>query len=228
MEYDHNIWFNPKFAIHVLWRLRERFGQVVINSNRFQKEREAWAVATALLGIMKLSDYTAQWWLQIPEQDPPDIYAMTLTTMDENHSNMNLRLVEVMEVTTYTNSDLISEILTKLKNKSYQKETCLLVHLRRDIDIDDMRELSENLKKEIIGVSDVWVLGSISLETNDFILFSLYPDVNLIRFNIDEELPKQPPVNTLQVERGKGTGHEVIKSDMPKFNPQHREVMIKK
>lgn len=220
MAYDPNAWFNPRFAIFLLWKLRERFGEEAIISSQFQKEREAWAVSTALLAISKITHEI--WWIQIPKVDPPDISAMTLTPQEVERNYLNLRLVEVMEITKYTNKDVVNEILDKLKDKYYQKETCLLVHMRRDERIDDMRKLSEELKKNIRGVADVWILGNEISGTNNFILFSIFPEVEVIRFNLDDEIPKLPPVDTIVVERGKGTGHEEIKGEMPTLNPQHK------
>jgi len=226
MAYDPNTWFNPRFAIILLWKLRERVGERVINSSRFQKEREAWAVSTALLGISKITK--EMWWIQIPKEDPPDISAMTLTPYeDENRNYINYRLVEVMEITKYTSNNIVNEILNKLENKYYEKETCLLVHMRRDESIKDMRVLSEELKKQIKGVADVWILGNEIPATNNFILFSLFPDVQVVRFDLDEEIPKLPLVNTIVVERGKGTGYKKIKGEMSTFNPQHKPIKEK-
>lgn len=225
-KYDPNTWFNPRYAINLLWSLRKRFGEQILTDNNFQKEREAWAVAASLLGIKKLTGQ--DWWLQIPEAEIPDIEAMTLVPYETEDMNyLHHRLIEVMEITTYTNDTIVNEILRKLKNKCYQKETCLLVHMRRNAHIQDMRSLSAELKEKIHGVADIWLLGSEALGTNDFILFSLSPDVQVIRFNIDGELPNTPPVHTLIVGRGKGTGHEEFKAEMPVFNPHHKPIKEK-
>lgn len=223
MKYDPNVWFSLRFGVYLLWRLREKYGENVINSNKYQKERESWIVAVTLLGISKITNET--WWIQVPLEDPPDMLAMKLTPdEDERWNYLNYRKVEVMEITKHSSGDIVNAILTKLKGKSYEKETGLIVYLRRDMNINDMRQLSEQIKDKIKTVSDIWLVGNTKPNTNDFIAFSIFPDVEVIRYNLDEELAKIMPGDTINVSRKKGTQAELIKGEFQVvFNPHRKK-----
>lgn len=220
MKYDPNRWFSLRFAVHHFWRLRKVYGDSVITSNKYQKEREAWTVAVALLGITKLT--SEWWWVQIPIEDPPDILAMTLTPDDNKNWNyVNFRNVEVMEITKYSKRDIINEILDKIKDKFYGKDTGLIVYLRRDTEVKNMRMLSVELKNKVKNIADLWIVGNTKPDTNDFIVFSIFPDVQTISYNIDEEINKIPPGDTMVISRAKGTKKELIRGNFPVvFNPK--------
>lgn len=217
-QYSPNVWFSPRFAIHLLWALKDRLGEIVITTNNYKKEREAWVVASALLGIIRMTN--ALWWLQIPEEDPPDILAMTVTPNEnEGWNYVNYRKVEVMEITKHTNKAITDEILDKIGDKFYEKETCLLVYLVRDSKIQDMRKLTEELKGKVHNLADIWILGNTNALTNDFILFSVFPDVQVERYSLDEEIAKLPPGDMIEMSRSKGTNMELVKGAPRKFNP---------
>jgi len=219
-RYNPNIWFSPRFAIFLLWKLRDRFGKDVISNRKYKREREAWAVAVALLGIIKRTGVL--WWIQIPEEDPPDVLAMTLTpNQEKNQNDANYREVEVMLITKHTNRLITEEILEKMQDKYYNKKTCLLVHIARDSRINDMRELAEDLKGKIHDLADIWLIGNTKPKTNNFILFSLFPSIEVENFNIDEEILKLPIGDVLELERAKGIKAHLIRKEFPwKFNPK--------
>lgn len=220
LEYSSKIWFSPKFPIYNLWILRSKLGQIVLSGNKFQKDREAWIVSVALLGIIKMTGQL--WWLQIPEDDPPDILAMSLTPNTvKGWNELNHRNIEVMEITKHTKNNIVAEILSKLKGMYYEKETCLVVYLRRDQQISDMRQLSKELLQRVHNISDIWILGNTRPDSNDFVLFSVFPAVEVENFNIDEEVAKLPPGDTLEVERAKGLQPVLVKGIFAwKFNPK--------
>lgn len=224
MKYDENRWFSLRFGVHHLWRLRKTYGEEVVNGNKYQKEREAWIVAVTLLGITKITKET--WWLQIPKEDPPDIKAMTLTPdVMKNWNYVNYRDVEVMEVTKYSKNSIIDDILQKIKNKYYGDKTGLVVYLRRDENIPNMKLLSEKIKDRVSNIADIWIVGNTKPDTNDFIVFSIFPDVQVINFNVDEEITKILPGDTVDLSRAKGTKAELVKGVFPVvFNPRRLNV----
>lgn len=55
---------------------------------------------------------------------------MTIVTNEKAHMNeMHHREIEIMQITKYTKNEIDEEILRKLKNKAYIKETGLVVYL---------------------------------------------------------------------------------------------------
>lgn len=224
MQYDENRWFSLRFGVHHLWRLRNANGDKVITSNKYQKEREAWIVSVTLLGITKITGET--WWIQVPIEDPPDIKAMTLTPDEEKNWNfVNYRDVEVMEVTKYSKRNITDDILQKIKNKYYGNKTGLVVYLRRDENIPNMKLISEELKNKVSNVADIWIVGNTRPNTNDFIVFSVFPDVQVMNFNVDEEINKILPGDTVELSRAKGTKAELVKGVFPVvFNPKRLNV----
>lgn len=217
--YDINTWFSARYAIWNFWALREKFGKKTEGMNKYQKEREAWILGVTLLGIIQLTKKL--WWLQIPLNDPPDMLAMTLTPNEDKNMNfVDYREVEILEIVKYSKGTLTEEIKRKLK-KSYIKETALVVYLRRDTNITDMRKLSIELKQNSINIADVWVLGNTLPNTNNFILFSLFPDVQVVNFVIENEVSKIPIGDTIQMAYGKGTRGKLMKVPIRKFNPKN-------
>jgi hypothetical protein len=158
------------------------------------------------LGINKKTGYF--WWLQIPkpQEDPPDMRAMIL--VPDNLPNRNIlahREVEIVEITTYTTDSIDASILKKLNNKAYIRETCLLVCLSRVVYIPNVREIAVKLNNKISAVSDIWVLSSTDSNSKKYILFSLYPTVEVINFDLHEEISKIPTGDQLEMSRSKGT-----------------------
>jgi len=201
--YSNNVWFSPKYAIYLLWNLKNKLGDVVLKSDKFKKEREAWVTGVALLAINKMTNNL--WWLQVPIEDPPDMLAMTLiSNLKENRNYMNYRYIEVMEINRHSSVDIETEIINKVSDKFYPKETCLLVHIKKDILIMDMKMMSENIHNKIHHLADIWLLGNTKPATNDFILFSIFPKVEVVNFNINEEMDKLPTAMTFEFMRAKG------------------------
>jgi len=218
--FNINIWFSPRYAINYLWSQVYRNGQRVLASNKFKKERGAWIMGVALFGVMKI--FKTRWWLQIPLTDPPDMLAMTIATNKEmNINEMHHREIEIMQITKYTKNEIDEEILRKLKNKAYIKETGLVVYLNRTTLIQDMRSLSTKIKEEKINIADIWILGLESKNSEDYVFFSLLPDVQVIRFNLKEEMDNLGPGDTIEMSRSKGTKMELVKNvALTKFIPK--------
>lgn len=218
LPYDSNRWFTPRYALNYLSRLFVQHGEKVIKHNSYKKVREAWILGLALLGISKQAGQL--WWLQVPADDPPDMRAMTIVPDPEKNQNeMHSREVEIVMITKFTSAPIEDEILRKLKNKSYVKETCLLIYLNRNTYIEDMRKLAEKLKGKI-NVADVWVVGATAPDSPKHILFSLYPDVQVVEFDIFEEMAKIPKGDTIDMEFAKGTKMTLIEKVRPtKFIP---------
>lgn len=212
LPYDEYKWFSPKFALNYFSKLNAQYGHdKVTKDNKFKKEREAWIVGLALLGINKMTGRL--WWLQVPRDDPPDMRVMTLLPdLNNNQNEMHHREIEVAQITKFTNSTIEEEILRKLNNKLYIKETCLLIYMNRATVIDDMRKLAAKLNGKI-QVSDVWIMGAVSKDSSKHILFSLHPEVKVQHFDIFEEMDRIPLGDTISlIPRHKGTKLSLIRN----------------
>jgi len=216
--YDLNKWFSPRYAIYYLASLLKKHGEIVLTSGRYKKEREAWIMGLALLGINKKTGL--QWWLQVPEEDPPDMRAMTMVpNVEKNWNEMNDREIEIVQITKFTDNSIEDEILRKLNSKSYIKETSLIVYMNRNAFISDMRLLAEKLKGKI-NISDIWVVAAVAKDSPKHILFSLYPDFQVVNFDMFEEMSKIPRGDQLDITRAKGTNMSLYENmPLTKFIP---------
>lgn len=217
IKYDSSVWFSPRYAITNLFALIKSEGDIVKQSNDYQKEREAWVVGITLLGIRKI--YGELWWLQIPVEDPPDILAMTLAAdKNKNQNTLVRRLVEAMEFTDYSRGTLVEEVLRKLKNKAYQRETVLVIYLRKNFSIS-VKKLSDELTKKNLNVADVWIMGNTSFGADEFIVSSLFPKLETVKFKLNDEIEQLPPGNTIYLSFGKGV-KERVALPITRFNPK--------
>ena len=219
IKYDQNVWFSSRFAIYNFWVIRDKVGESAKTSIKFQKEREAWILGVVLLGIKKLKGQL--WWLKIPEVDPPDLEAMSVLPDSGKDRNVQFhREIEVMEITDKSKGTIIESIASKLKNKYYIKETGLVVYLRKTMFIPDMQLLAMDISKLKPRVADIWLVGNTKLDTNDFIIFSILPEVEIIRFNLDDEIRQLPKGDRIEMIFGKGTKTTLTSAPITKFNPK--------
>lgn len=212
--WDPNVWFSPRYAIEYFWEIANSEGERSITSRKYQKEREAWIVAVALLAI--IVDTGTFWWLQIPKDDPPDVLCMTMTS-EKGLNVLNEQHVEVMEITEYSNLAIADEILRKLSRKSYPKNYVLIVYLRRSEELKDIREIASQIKLLKLGISAIWIIGSTdSMNSFKNIVFSVYPKVK--RYDLDIMEAKNALSSKhlyLKVNRGTGNKWEKMQINRP-------------
>lgn len=222
LPYNEYVWFSPRFAIKYLSDLMKKEGiNKVLKDNKYKKEREAWIIGISLFGYMKLTN--AKWWLQVPKDDPPDMRVMTMVPdYKKNLHEMQYREVEIMQITQHSKGSVIEEILKKLKGKAYVQETALLVYLQRTVFIENMRKLADELNKAKPQVADIWILASTSPDQQKYILFSLYPDVQRVDYDIDKEMINLEPGDSLDlIPRRKGTTMTLVRNvRRTKFIPE--------
>ncbi len=222
MESPYSVykWFTPRFALNYFARLAVEKGEQAYKDNKYKKAREAWILGLALLGINKLTNL--QWWLQVPKDDPPDMRAMTLVSNEQKNQNeMNHREIEITQITKYSKAEIEDEILKKLKNKYYTKETCLLVYINRNQYISDMRKIAKKLEGKI-NISDIWIVASTSVDSSKHILFCLHPHIQVQNFDLFEEANKIPPGDLIELKPlSKGVKMTLVKKvPISKFIPE--------
>lgn len=220
LPYDSNIWFSPRYAVQYFAKIFTNKGKKAITSPLYQKEREAWIMGITLFGVMKL--FGEKWWLQVPQDDPPDMRAMTIVPNTKLGINeMHHREIELMQITKHTKGSIEEEIIRKLKDKYYIPKTGLVVYLNRTTTITDMRIISKRIKKEKLLISDIWVMGSIAEDSPEHILFRIHPDVLVIKYNIHDEIAKSEAGDMIEMTFSKGIEMEFKPNqDLREFIPK--------
>lgn len=203
ISWNSNIWFSPKYAINYFWNIARKEGNKSIKLNQYKKEREAWIVSVMLLAIN--IDTNKYWYLQIPEDDPPDISCMTVIK-----GVIEQQDVEVMEITKQSLGSISEEVKKKLKNKVYPKRYVLIIYLRRAELIKNPIELAKKLSNIVKNkMSAVWLMGSTSPTKHDHVMLNLYPRVERYDLNIIKEFEKLPRVDVIRMYRS--TKRKVVK-----------------
>jgi hypothetical protein len=147
--------------------------------------------------------------------------AMTVVSNEaRNWNEMLHREIEIMQITKYTTDSIDREIIGKLKDKLYIRETGLVVYLNRTTQIKDMKALSVELRKNNVSVSDVWVIACTSEDSLEYTLFSLFPTVQVTVYNLIDEMNKLEAGDSIDMIFSKGIKMELERGvQVTKFIP---------
>lgn len=108
-----SVWFSPCYVISELAntvRTKDRL--------KIKKHKEAWICAVAMICHSKLKP--AEWWIQIPKNDPPDALAMNLVPCKNSlGQNISQLQIEVFEIREYDKESIEESIERKLEKKDY-------------------------------------------------------------------------------------------------------------
>lgn len=163
-----NIWFSPCYVISELAntaRTKDRL--------KIKKHKEAWICAVAVICHSKLKP--AEWWIQIPKNDPPDVLAMNLVP-HKNGSGQNLSQlqVEVFEISAYDNKeDIEKSIKRKLGDYDYSGMT--IIGFVRRIGIFNHESVATYIQKLKPKALCIFLIVSEENSTN-FSLIQLFPE----------------------------------------------------
>lgn len=171
--YNEKIWFSPCYVINELTR-----SVISRNQKLIDKNKEAWICAVSLLCRSKAEP--AEWWIQIPKKDPPDVLAMNLITNKNGLSNnMSILPVEVFEISEHDKETIQQSIERKLmginglKIKDYS-DTMVVGFVRRK-EFFDHKVVSDYIKKVNHKAGAVYLIVSEENSTN-FSFIGLFPD----------------------------------------------------
>lgn len=162
-----NIWFSPCYVINQLARTVQSKDKIKI-----KKHKEVWVCAVAMICHSKLKP--AEWWIQIPKNDPPDVLAMNLI-LDKNNvgQNMSQLQVEVFEISEHDNESIEKSIQRKLGNKDYSGMTLIaFVGRRRIFEHEKVATYIQQLKPKALCI---FLIVSEENNTN-FSLIQLFPE----------------------------------------------------
>lgn len=114
-----NIWFSPCYVISELARTVQ-----TKDKKKTKRHKEAWICAVAVICHSKLKP--AEWWIQIPKNDPPDILAMNLIPYKDGFGQSISQLqVEVFEISAHDEESIEKSIERKLGEKDYSGMTII-------------------------------------------------------------------------------------------------------
>lgn len=187
------IWFNPCYAIYNFRQLTSKIG--IKAALQKKKEFEAYITAIALLGVRHYEGRI--WWLQIPEKDPPDAFAATMSLNKRKIGILNIQIVEIFRIEDYRKEEILEAIERKIKNKAYDPKTTLVGLINRDEKMKDLNILHLEIKKLNPKISSIWIVGNIDPIQSNYIVAQLFPDIKSYKINIDEECKNLRKFGTL-------------------------------
>lgn len=162
-----NIWFSPCYVINQLAKTI-----ITGDKRKIKKHKEAWICAVAVICHSRLKP--AEWWIQIPKNDPPDVLAMNLVPCEDGlGQDMSITPVEVFEISKYSKESIEESIKKKLDKKDYS--SMMLVAFVRRLDIFKHEEVSNYIQK--LKPKALCIFLIVAEENNThFSLIQLFPE----------------------------------------------------
>lgn len=178
--YSDKIWFSPCYIINELSNSARSGNQKI-----FDKNKEAWICAVALLCRSKAEPI--EWWVQIPEKDPPDVLAMNIIPHKDGLGNSIVVLpVEVFEISEHDKETIQESVERKLmgvngsKIKDYS-DTMVVGFVRRK-EVFDHVQVAEYIKKVSHKAGAIYLIVSEENNTN-FSFIGVFP--NCFKYKCD-------------------------------------------
>jgi len=170
--WNENIWFSPRYVINEL--------SVAVSKGRdLKRYEEAWICAVAFICHAKIDP--AEWWIQIPENDPPDVLVMSLVPREDGKGQYLSKIqVEVFEIREFDDEDIQASIMRKLGQKDYSGVT-VIGFVRRMTSFDHI-SISEFFQKNKPKVQALFLICFEENSTN-ISLIGLFPQC--IKFKED-------------------------------------------
>lgn len=200
-------YFSPCFQLQRFVGLQQKHGEEAFRSRKFQAEREAWIAAVFLLGYRQLSQQ--DWWLQQPDEDPPDIIAVAIS--DGAHGRKVERVnVEIFEYEHHTRADdLAGAITKKLARKAYPRDYRLVCYVHgHEKEPFTPIEVTEKIKATNPRIGEIWVVTSILTDDpEDYVVVRVYPDA--IGYAVDYERVCEETTQMEMIYPSWGRGNDV-------------------
>lgn len=175
--WSENIWFSPCYVIRELEQ-EVRKG-IQISDRKLKKNREAWICAVSVICYAK--DRPAEWWIQIPKVDPPDVLAMNLIPREDGKGqSLSLTQFEVFEVNEHGEDPIEKQIETKLAGKDYSGMVVVAYVMKQGF--YDFRKISKYVKllnPKVVAVCLVVFENGLP----DCSFIQLFPELGLIKEN---------------------------------------------
>ncbi len=165
--WSKNIWFSPCYVISELASTVQTH-----DKEKIKKHKEAWVCAVAMIRHSKLK--SAEWWIQIPKNDPPDVLAMNLVPRENDlGQDLSQLQVEVFEISGHDKESIERSIVRKLGQKDYSGMT--LIGFVRRMGIFNHESVAIYVQKLKPKASCIFLIVSEENNTN-FSLIQLLPE----------------------------------------------------
>jgi hypothetical protein len=176
MPWSDKIWFSPKFIIDFLAQAGGK-----ANKEQMKRLKEAWICAVSM--ICRAQVERAEYWLQLPRRDPPDILAMKLVpTPNGTDKDISRLKVEVFELSQHDSEPIAESIKRKLKNQDYAGFV-VIGFLMRASPID-YAGLTEAIRKASPKVGALSLLVHERLDGSTVMTYiQLYPKFAKVKFD---------------------------------------------
>lgn len=167
--YQENIWFSPPRVIQE-WAKIEASG----DKKKIKRAREAWVCAVAMLCHSKIEP--AEWWIQIPKNDPPDVLAMKLVPRIDGLGNTMEQLkVEIFEISEHDSENIEKSIERKLGEKDYSGMTLIAFVRRKQVFAHEaVADYIQKLKPKALAI---FLLVNEQLSGTNFSFIGIFPQV---------------------------------------------------
>lgn len=155
-----SVWFNPCYGIRGFWaefnKVKEKYPDkpfdYVWRHRDLKRAKEIYATSI-IAKASQLQERQKYWWIQKPQQDPPDGVMGTIVEKD-GIQKMHVREVEVVE---YLEGDILDTVKKKLAGKHYEQNTVLVCYLSAG-GVCDFDELSEKFSNEDFGLNHIFLV----------------------------------------------------------------------
>lgn len=118
-----------------------------------KKSRESYCISIMTLALMADSNF--DWWVSIPDNDPPDGYVGTFAEGPNGYTGL-MREVEVVEHRT-SSEELLDTLLKKMTTKSYGSNTVLTCLLMTP-DAYDLESISSKLSSVESNLDHIFIV----------------------------------------------------------------------
>lgn len=141
--WSEKIWFSPCYVIRELSR-------AAAEGENLKRYKEAWVCALAVICHSK--QRPAEWWIQVPKNDPPDVLAMNLIENKDSKGQLLSQIsVEIFEISSFDEHENIEKSIERKLDKKDYSETTLIAFVRRKVPFDhfSVAEYIQKLKPKI-------------------------------------------------------------------------------
>lgn len=196
-----DLWFPPA---NILYHGHQKLKGKTTPEERKQV-KEAMSAAVMLVGINKATGESFRLQLVDPRREQtPDIRTMRLVEVTGKPNQMEVQEVEIVTLEE-NSSDDVDDFLKRTKlssKKAYPEKMIILCHINKEMKKNkSWRQVYESLKDNPIP-NDVYVLARVDAEKQKYQLVKVHPILEIVEFDVMDELFSRPKQKVLKPKRG--------------------------
>ena len=164
--WSEKVWFSPCYVI------KELIVEAAHGNKNLKRNREAWICAVAIICHSMVEP--AEWWIQVPKNDPPDVLAMKFVQNDDGKGQDMMEVqFEVFEISGYDDESIEKSIERKLAGNDYSG-MALIGFVRRKC-VFDHQLVAEYIKKIKPNVLAIYLLVFEERNSTNTSFIQLFP-----------------------------------------------------